>query len=157
MKVLMSFLYGARCARFDLLRCISGLASRMTSWDTDCDKRLHRLVCYVYHTLHYRMVGYVGNNREDVQVNVYADADFAGCKQSAKSTTGGHIAIQGPFTCFPLMGVSKKQDCVSSSTPEAELVAGAWMLRREGLPALDLWDLLLGPKPNCASAKTTRL
>ena len=45
---------------------------------------------------------------------------------------------------LPIMGVSKKQDCVSHSTPEAELVAAAWALRREGLPSLDLWKTLLG-------------
>jgi len=42
--------------------------------------------------------------------------------------------------------VSKKQDCVSHSTPEAEIVAAAWALRREGIPALQLWDVLLQGK-----------
>ena len=44
------------------------------------------------------------------------------------------------------MGISKKQDCVSHSTPEAEIVAAAWALRREGIPALQLWDVILQSK-----------
>ena len=45
---------------------------------------------------------------------------------------------------FPINGQSKRQDCVSHSTPEAEIVAATWVLRREGLPTLDLWDILAG-------------
>ena len=36
--------------------------------------------------------------------------------------------------------------CVSHSTPEAELVAADHAVRAEGLPALPLWELLLGRK-----------
>eukprot|EP00972_Heterocapsa_arctica_P071106 10504589-Heterocapsa_arctica.AAC.1 len=41
---------------------------------------------------------------------------------------------------FPLNAISKKQTCVSHSTPEAEIVAADLALRTEGLPALQLWD-----------------
>ena len=46
-RVLMKLLFAARMARFDLLRAVQGLASRITKWSVDCDKALHRLVCYV--------------------------------------------------------------------------------------------------------------
>ena len=42
-----------------------------------------------------------------------------------------------------LNGISKKQDAVSHSTPEAELVAAAFAIRREGLPSAYIWDLIL--------------
>ena len=45
---------------------------------------------------------------------------------------------------YPLAAISKKQTCVSHSTPEAELVALDAALRTEGLPALDLWETILG-------------
>ena len=45
---------------------------------------------------------------------------------------------------FPISGQSKRQECVSHSTTEAEIVAADWALRREGIPALDLWDILSG-------------
>ena len=40
--------------------------------------------------------------------------------------------------------LSKRQECVSHSTLEAEIVAADWALRREGIPMLDLWDILAG-------------
>lgn len=40
-KVLMTILYGARLARFDLLRSIAILASKITKWDIVCDRMLH--------------------------------------------------------------------------------------------------------------------
>jgi len=51
----------------------------------------------------------------------------------------------GPFL---LAGVSRKQGAVSHSTPEAEIVAADVALRVEGVPALALWDVLLG-RPQC--------
>ena len=36
---------------------------------------------------------------------------------------------------FPLNAISKKQSCVSHSTPEAEIVAADLAIRTEGLPA----------------------
>ena len=46
-RVLMKLLFAARMARYDLLRAVQGLASRVTKWSSDCDKALHRLMCYV--------------------------------------------------------------------------------------------------------------
>ena len=53
---------------------------------------------------------------DDVHLALYADADFAGCIDSLRSTSGGHLNIQGPNTRFPLSGSSKRQGCVSHST-----------------------------------------
>ena len=36
-RVLMKLLFAARMARFDLLRAVQGLASRVTKWSVDCD------------------------------------------------------------------------------------------------------------------------
>ena len=74
---------------------------------------------------------------------LFCDADFAGDKSDAKSTTGVHLAIVGPNTYFPLSSISKKQGCVSQSTCEAEIVALSTGLKQEGLPALDFWDAIM--------------
>ena len=50
-RVLMKLLFAARMARYDLLRAVQGLASRVTKWSNECDKSLHRLMCYVNSTL----------------------------------------------------------------------------------------------------------
>ena len=134
-------------ARFDILRAVCHLACFITKWSTDCDKRLHRLVCYIHSTKHFRMIGWIGDDLRNLQPHMFADADFAGCAGSQRSTSGLHIAIRGPISCFPIVGCSKRQGCVSISTPEAEIVAGSYALQMHGLPAVDLWQAVLPHKP----------
>ena len=78
----------------------------------------------------------------DVSPHLFADADFAGDSKTSRSTSGLHLTLLGPHTCYPLQGQTKKQGCVSNSTPEAEIVAAAHALRMFGLPCLDLWSTL---------------
>ena len=85
------------------------------------------------------MIGWVGDRIEDLSLGLFADADFAGCAQSSRSTSGSHLQVQGKFTRFPLAGGSKRQGCVSHSTPEAEIVAADTALRTLGIPAISLW------------------
>ncbi len=65
-SILMRLLYAARYARFDLLRAINKLASFIAYWDEDCDKRLGRLVGYVYSSRKRRLVGWVGDPPKDL-------------------------------------------------------------------------------------------
>ena len=145
-SILMKVLYGARMARFDLLRAVCALACCVTRWDSDCDRKLHRLMCYIHSTRHLRQVGFVGQEPHDVGPILFTDADFAGCSETMRSTSGVHVDVSGPATKFPVSGISKKQTAVSHSTPEAEIVAGAFGLRAEGIPALQLMDALTGNK-----------
>ena len=59
-----------------------------------------------------------------------------------------HLCLKGDFTYFPINGISKKQDAVSHSTPEAEIVAASFALRKEGLPSTYLWEILLNQGVN---------
>ena len=54
-KVLMKIYHAARMGRFDLLRAVNALGSRITSWTKLCDEKLRRLVCYIKSTLHLKM------------------------------------------------------------------------------------------------------
>ena len=110
-------------ARFDLLKAVANLAKNITKWNANCDKRLHRLICYVNYSLDLRLKGHIGDSFDKLALSCYSDADFAGDKESSKSTTGIFMALPGPNTFFPLSGVSKKQTCVSHNTPEAEMVS----------------------------------
>ena len=92
------------------------------------------------------MIGWVGDPRSALTVHLYTDADFAGDQKALVSTTGVHLVVRGPKTCFPLSGISKKQTSVSHSTPEAEIVAADHGLRVSGVPAVPLWDTLLGKR-----------
>ena len=146
-KVLMKILYAARLCRFDLLRAVCHLATFVSKWTSECDRKLHRLVCYIHSTKHLRMIGWVGDPLAAVQPHLFADADFGGCTATQRSTSGYHLAIRGPSTCFPITGVSKRQSCVSHSTPEAEMVSADFAMRHCGLPGLSLWWTLLTHKP----------
>ena len=86
-SVLMKLLYGARIARFDLLRQVNRLARNVHRWTDSDDRGLRHLMCYVHHTKHWRMVGWVGDPMDDVHLALYADADFAGCIDSLRLDT----------------------------------------------------------------------
>ena len=144
-SILMKVLYAARMARFDLLYAVNRLSCYITKWTPLCDRRLHKIMCYIQATKAYRMVGYVGDPMKDIEPHVYADADLAGCAATQRSTTGIQAQLEGPHTCFPICGISKRQGCVSSSTPEAEMVAGHHAFNKVIIPQLDLWQHLFGP------------
>ena len=110
-KVLMKILCGARLARFDLLRAVCHLACHVTRWSSTCDRRLHRLVCYIHSTKHYKMFGWVGDSVPNLEPHMFAEADFAGCTATQRSTSGVHACIRGPATCFPIAGCGKRQRC----------------------------------------------
>ena len=78
-SVLMGLLYGARMARYDLLRPVQSLATFLHEWDAECDDRLYRLVSYINSTLHLRQMVWVGDESSELGPHLYADADFAGC------------------------------------------------------------------------------
>ena len=128
-KVLMKILYAARVGRFDLLRPVCWLATRVTKWSKTCDVALHRLVSYINSSLDVACYGWVGDKWEDVELTIYADADWAGDKPSFHSTSGCFLCLSGRNTFFPLAALSKKQTCVSHSTPEAEIVAADTAIR----------------------------
>ena len=142
-RVLMKILYGARMARYDLLRAVAGLARCVTRWTEQCDKDLHRLVCYINTTVHYEMISWVGDSPELLQLLMYCDADFAGDIRTQRSTSGAILFLQGPNTRFPQAAVSKIQTAVSHATTEAEMIAAAFGLRTEGIPFQILWDIIL--------------
>ena len=146
-SVLMKLLYAARIARFDLLRSINMLARNVTKWSKDDDIKLHHLMCYVNSTKSQKLIGWVGNDIKSLQIGIYADADYAGCGQSLRSTSGSHMMAFGSHTRFPLAGGSKRQGCVSHSTPEAEIIAADFALRTHAVPTISLWKTLVGSDP----------
>ena len=91
-------------------------------------------------------MGWVGDNPGNLVLDLYVDADFAGDKRTMKSTSGHVLALSGPNTYVPLSAGSTKQKCVSHCTSESEIVAADSGLRKEGLPALQMWDVLFGRK-----------
>ena len=143
-SVLMKLLYAARLARWDLLRAIGILSSRITKWTPFCDKALHRLMCCVNSSVEQTLIGYVGQEDtiDDFALHAYADADLAGDRPSYKSTAGSYAEIAGPRTVFPSAARSKNITGTCSSTPEAEMASANMAYKAVGAPTLDLLDLI---------------
>ena len=147
---IMKALYGARLVRFELLWPICSSAREVSKWTRACDKRLHRLMCFIHHTPDHSLESFVGDDAQHCHVVLYSDADFAGDLVQAKSTSGLYMAIVGPNTFAPITASCKKQTCVSHSSTESEIVAAEQGIRTEGLQALAFWELvteLLGTDP----------
>ena len=142
----MQLLFAARVGWFDLLRIVGLLASKVTKWIVACDKQLHRLMRYVQGTLEWRQIGYAGDSLEELVPLLFCDADFAGSKSDMRSTSGILIAMSGPSTLWLVVAVSRRQDVVSRSTLEAEMVAGAYGVRQKGLPFMHIVDAIKGEK-----------
>ena len=61
----------------------------------------------------------------------------------SKSISGGTLCIFGSHTFVPISWMCKKQTSVSHSSTESEINSLDPGLRMDGIPALDLWDLIL--------------
>ena len=111
----------------------------MAKWCPECDRRLHRLVSYLQTTREVQQYAYVGDNFLDCKLALFCDADFAGDKSDSRSTSGVFLAAVGISTFVPIIAISKKQSCVSTSTCESEVVAMSLGVK-EALPVLNLWE-----------------
>ena len=58
-------------------------------------------------------------------------------------TSGGTLCILGSHTFVPISWMCKKQTAVSHSSTESEIISLDTGLRLDGLPALELWDLIV--------------
>jgi hypothetical protein len=130
-RILMKILYAARMARYDLLRPTCYVATMITMWTKRCDRALHKLVCYINSSLDVRMTSWVGDPIKDWELVAYSDADLAGDYETSRSTIGVFLCVIGPRTFITLQGISKRQTCVSHSTPEAEIVAADHAIRAD--------------------------
>jgi len=145
-SILMKIMYGARIARWDLLKIVQLLSTRVSKWTVSCDKALFRLICYINSTLDVVLSGYIGDKQEDLFLLQYADADWAGDRADYRSTSGAICYLSGPLSKFPLAARCTKQTATSFSTPESDLIAANSALRLMGIPSLDFWEALLGRK-----------
>ena len=58
-------------------------------------------------------------------------------------TSGGVLCIFGSRTFVPVSWICKKQTSVSHSSTESEIISLDAGLHMDGLPALDLWDMVI--------------
>ena len=63
--------------------------------------------------------------------------------EDSKSTSGRTLCVFGSHTFVPISWMCKKQTAVSHSSTESEIISLDTGLRLDGLPALELWDLIV--------------
>ena len=141
-QIVLKCLYLARIGRPDILWSVNELARSITKWTKACDKRLNRLISYIHHTSDYKQYCYVGNTAKQCRLGLFQDSDFAGDLEDSKSTSGGTLCVFGSHTFVPIR-MCKKQTSVSHSSTESEIISLDAGLRLDGLPALELWDLIV--------------
>ena len=142
-QTVLKCLYLARIGRPDILWSVNKLARSITKWTKACDKRLNRLISYIHHTCGYRQYCHVGNTAKQCRLGLFQDSDFAGDLEDSKSTSGGTLCIFGSHTFVPISWMCQKQTSVSHSSTESEIISLDTGLRLDGLPALELWDLIV--------------
>ena len=104
---------------------------------------LSRLISYIHHTCEYKQYCYVGNTAKQCRLGLFQDSDFAGHLEDSKSTSGRTLCVFGSHTFVPLSWMCKKQTSVSHSSTESEIISLDAGLRMDGIPAIDLWDLIV--------------
>ena len=142
-QIVLKCLYLARIGRPDILWSVDKLARSITKWTKACDKRLNRLISYIHHTCEYKQYCHVGNTAKQCRLGLFQDSDFAGDLEDSKSTSGGTLCVFGSHTFVPISWMCKKQTAVSHSSTESEIISLDTGLRLDGLPALELWDLIV--------------
>ena len=142
-QLVLKCLYLARIGRPDILWSVNKLARSITKWTKACDKRLNRLISCIHHTCEYKQYCYVGNTAKQCRLGLFQDSDFAGDLEDSKSTSGGTLCVFGSHTFVPISWMCKKQTSVSHSSTESEIISLDAGLRLDGIPALDLWDLIV--------------
>ena len=73
----------------------------------------------------------------------FKNSDFAGDLEDSKSTSGGTLCVFGSHTFVPKSWMCKKQTAVSHSSTESEIISLDTGLRLDGLPALEIWDIIV--------------
>ena len=119
------------------------LARPITRRTKPCDKSLNRLISYIHHTCDYEQYCCVGNTAKQCRLGLFQDSDFAGDLEDSKSTSGGLLCIFGSHTFVPVSWMCRKQTSVSHKSTESEIISLDAGLKLDGIPALDLWDLIV--------------
>ena len=142
-QIVLKCLYLARIGRPDILWSVNKLARSITKWTKACDKRLSRLISYIHHTCEYKQLCHVGNTAKQCRLGLFQDSDFAGDLEDSKSTSGGTMWTFGSHTFVPVSWMCKKQTSVSHRSTESEIISLDAGMELDGLPALELWDLIV--------------
>ena len=143
---LMKLMFEARMACPLLSVAIQRLACNITKWTAECDRRLHRIYCFLYGNSNLVLTGSLSEkDLEAIQVIGWPDADLNGDLMTSKSTSGFFLELAGlEGRGMPLSWGAKRQGSTSSHTCEAETVSLSSCLRTELIPVQHFLQVALG-------------
>ena len=130
---------------------ISRLSSQISKWNKDSDRRLHRVFCYLQHTLDIKLHGSLSTaDWDSLKLVAWPDADLNGDYMDTKSTSGFFIELAGKDgRSMPLAWGAKKQGCTAVHTAEAEIVSLSTCIRSELIPLQRLMELIFRKPIDC--------
>ena len=144
-RLVMKLMWLCRTSRPDITFAVNLLAKHITIWTANDDKRAARLIGYLSSTVDLAHFMVINDRLEDLHLALYCDADFAGDNKTMKSTSGFVMALEGKSSFALLSWGSRKQSVISRSTTESEFVSLSGALFAEGLPLLELWQVIHPP------------
>ena len=97
----------------------------------------------------------MGNTAKQCRLGLFQDSDFAGDLEDSKSTSGT-LCVFGSHTFVPISWMCKKQTSVSHSSTKSEIISLDAGLKLDGIPALDLWDLIVSVLGNTTQNRKER-
>ena len=128
-KVLGELLYAALMTRLDIAHAVSYLSRFCAKPTTQHLNAIKRILRYLVGTSHYAMVFNANNpslvlpdktiNSNDYPITVFSDASWGNDVHTSKSTSGIILKLFGNTIC----GISKSQNCIATSSTEAETYA----------------------------------
>ncbi|KAA8498070.1 Copia protein [Porphyridium purpureum] len=130
-------LWLARTVRPDISYAVGVVARYVDSWNVAAERLLVRVMQYLKvprEPLEYLQM--TSLKIGDVSVLGYADADFAGCPETRKSTSGRVTYLVAGGNKYLVDWSSRRQRFVSSSTSESEMAALEEAVQLSLFPAL---------------------
>ena len=140
-QIVLKCLYLARIGRPDILWSVNKLARSITKWTKACDKRLNRLISYIHHTCDYKQYCHVGSTAK--QNRSGQTPILQEILRTQNPLLVERCACFGIHAFVPISWMCKKQTSVSHSLTDSEIISLDAGLRLAGIPALDLWDLIV--------------
>ena len=93
----------------------------------------------------------MGNTAKQCRLGLFQDSDFEGDLEDENPLLEERCAFLGSHTFVPISWMCKTQTAVSHSSTESEIISVDAGLRLDGLPALELWDLIVFVLGNVSS------
>ena len=124
-SIVGSVQYMASTTRPDVAHAVNQLARQLAAPTTTHMTAAKHVLRYLRGTIH-QCLQYNHSPTDQLQLTAYSDADWAGCKETRRSTTGYVVMLNGNVISWE----TKKMSTVALSSTESEL-AGAVMAVKE--------------------------